>query len=89
MSTLPNFTSDPSLSIVDNFRRLALQEGWSKKSKSYKEGRRAFFTEAVESGFIEQFGVNAGSLEAWQGLCRTIGVENVDNLTSIKGCQRV
>jgi hypothetical protein len=89
MSTLPDFNSDPTISIVDNFRLLAIREGWSKKSKSYKEGRRAFFAEAVETGFISQFGVNASSLQAWQSLCRTVGIENVDTLTSIKSCQKV
>jgi hypothetical protein len=88
MSTLPEFISDPTLTIVANFRRLAIQEGWTKKSKSYKEGRRTFFAEAVETGFISQFGANANSLQAWQSLCRTIGFENA-SLTSIKSCQKV
>jgi hypothetical protein len=89
MSTLPEFDSDPTSTIVSNFRRLAIQEGWTKKSKSYKEGRRAFFAEAVETGFISNFGANASNLQAWQSLCRTIGVENVDTLTSIKKCRKV
>ena len=89
MTTLPDYNNDPTISITENFRRLAIQEGWTKKSKSYKEGRRAFIAEAVEIGFISNFGTNASSLQAWQNLCRTIGVENVDGLTSIKSCQKV
>ena len=35
MTTLPNYNKDPTISITENFRRLAIQEGWTKKSKSY------------------------------------------------------
>jgi len=89
MSTLPEYQNDPTISITENFRLLAIQEGWTKKSKSYKEGRKAFIAEAVEIGFISYFGANTSSLQAWQNLCRTIGIENVETLTSIKSCQKV
>jgi hypothetical protein len=89
MSTLPDYNNDPTISIIENFRLLAIQEGWTKKSKSYKEGRKAFIAEAVETGFESHFGVNASSLQAWQNLCRTIGIENADSLTSISSCQKV
>jgi len=89
MTTLPDYNNDLTISIIENFRRLAIQEGWTKKSKSYKEGRKAFIAEAVETGFIAHFGVNTSSLQAWQNLCRTIGIENVDSLTSISSCQQV
>jgi hypothetical protein len=94
LARFPDFQSDPTASLVDDFRRLALQEGWSKKSKTYKEERRAYLAEAVEIRFLSQFGVNASSLQAWQSLCRTIGVaESVEggevDLTSIRKCQAV
>jgi len=88
MTTLPEYNNDPTISITENFRQLAIQEGWRKKSKSYKEGRKAYFAEAVEIGFLALFGDNASSLQAWQSLCRTIGIENVDSLTSISSCQK-
>ena len=84
-------TSDIT-SILDNFRQLALDEGLKKKSKAYKERRRAFVAEAVQSGFISQFGVNHSSLQAWQRLCGTIlGQEACAslNLTGIKACKGV
>jgi hypothetical protein len=94
LARFPDFQSDPTASLVDDFRRLALQEGWAKKSKTYKEERRAYLAEAVEIRFLSQFGVNASSLQAWQSLCRTIGVaESVEggevDLTSIRKCQAV
>lgn len=89
MTTLPDYNNDLTISIIEKFRQLAIQEGWTKKSKSYKEGRKAFIAEAVEIGFIAHFGVNTSSLQAWQNLCRTIGIENVDSLTSISSCQQV
>jgi len=89
-----DFESDPTVSLLDNFKRLAIQEGWGKKSKTYKEQRRTFLAEAVEVAFLDKFGVNVSSLQAWQSLCQTIGVpeskegEEVPQLTSIKACQR-
>lgn len=91
----PDFESDPTASLLDNFKRLAIQEGWSKKSQTYKEQRRVFLAEAVEDAFLDNFGVNVSSLQAWQSLCQTIGVpeskegEEVPQLTSISACQRV
>ena len=94
-SRFPDFQSDPTTSLLENFRRLAIQEGWKKKSKTYKEERRAFLAEAVEAGFLDKFGVNDSSLQAWQSLCQTIGVpenkegEVVPQLTSISACKQV
>jgi len=86
-----HFQSDPTASLLDNFKRLAIQEGWKKKSKTYKEERRAFLAEGVVTGFWDTFGGNISSLQAWQSLCKTIGVpeskeleaENAPQLTSI------
>jgi hypothetical protein len=92
---LAHFQSDPTASLLDNFKRLAIQEGWKKKSKTYKEERRAFLAEGVVTGFWDTFGGNVSSLQAWQSLCKTIGVpesneaENAPQLTSISACHRV
>lgn len=83
-----DFEIDETASLVDNFRRLAIDQGWGKKSKSYKEGKRAFFTEQVQSRFATDFGSNNSSLQSWQSLCHTIGVPNSDSLTSIKRCKQ-
>jgi len=91
-----HFQSDPTASLLDNFKRLAIQEGWKKKSKTYKEERRAFLAEGVVTGFWDTFGGNVSSLQAWQSLCKTIGVpeskeleaENAPQLTSISACHR-
>ncbi|KIM39019.1 hypothetical protein M413DRAFT_12350 [Hebeloma cylindrosporum] len=88
MTTLPDYSNDPTSSITENFRRLAIQEGWTKKSQTYKKERKAFIAEAVETGFTSHFGVNASSLQAWQSLCGTIGIENMEGLTSIKRCKK-
>jgi hypothetical protein len=93
-ATLSNFQSDPTAPLLENFRRLAIQEGWKKKSKTYKEQRRVFLAEAVEVGFLSTFGVNVSSLQAWQSLCKTIGVPEAKEgdvlpLTSISACKTV
>ena len=94
LSQFSNFQSDPTAPLLENFKRLAIQEGWEKKSKTYKEERRVFLAEGVEARFLDKFGVNVSSLQAWQSLCQTIGVPEskeggyVPQLTSIKACQK-
>jgi len=89
-----NFQSDPTAPLLENFRRLAIHEGWKKKSNRYKEERRVFLAQAVELGFLDAFGGNVNSLQAWQSLCRTIGVpetkegEEATLLTSITACKK-
>lgn len=94
LSRYPNFEADPTASLIANFKRLAIQEGWGKKSKKYKEERRGYLGEAVSIGFISHFGGNVSSLQAWQNLCQTIGVPETGDgeavhLTSIRACQEV
>ena len=90
-----SFQSDPTASLLENFDRLAKQEGWTKKSKTYKNQKRAFLGEAVVEVFWDTFGGNVSSLQAWQSLCKTIGVpesrEGKDplQLTSIRACKQV
>jgi hypothetical protein len=92
---MSDFQTDPTAPLLENFKRLAIQEGWKKKSKTYKAKRSAYLAEAVEDGFLSKFGVNISSLQAWQSLCQTIGVpESIDGedppqLTSISACQQV
>ena len=94
-SRYANFEADPTTSLLDSFKQLAIQEGWSKKSKTYKQERKAFLAEVVEDRFLNTFGVNISSLQAWQDLCKTIGVpetkegEEAVLLTSISACQAV
>ncbi|KAF9262981.1 hypothetical protein L218DRAFT_373464 [Marasmius fiardii PR-910] len=80
-------SSDPA-TLLDSFRALAISEGLTnKKSKAYKERRRAFLAEQVQDAFINQFGVNSSSLDNWKRLLATIGVEDSDEYTSIKKCK--
>ncbi|KAF9258120.1 hypothetical protein L218DRAFT_1067234 [Marasmius fiardii PR-910] len=79
-------SSDPT-TLLESFRVLAISEGLKKKSKAYRERRRAFLTEQVQDGFINQFGVNSSSLDNWKRLLDTIGIEDGDKFTSIKECK--
>ena len=95
LTQFPDFQSDPTAPLLETFRCLAIHVGWGKKSKTYKEQKRAFLTEAVEVGFLSTFGGNSSSLQAWQSLCKTIGVpetrvgEDPPLLTSISECKNV
>jgi len=96
VSRLSSLQPDPTLPLLESFRLLAIQEGWKKKSKTYKNERRAYLADAVEIAFLDKFGVNTSSLQAWQSLCQTIGVperregdsEDAPQLTSIRACQQ-
>lgn len=78
---------DGTSTIIARFSALAVSEGLKKKTKLYKERRREFIIGAVSTGFENVFGGNVHSLQAWQDLCRTVGVEGVDAFTSITQCK--
>ena len=54
LAQFPDFRWDPTAPLLENFGRLADQEGWSKKSKTYKRMRRDFLAEGVLIGFLDQ-----------------------------------
>ncbi|THH09544.1 hypothetical protein EW146_g8659 [Bondarzewia mesenterica] len=87
---MTTFVRDETASIVSEFRRLALQEGWTRRSKTYKAERRHFFGEAAVEEFHKYFGENVSSLQAWQDLCRQLGVV-IDGMPpgSITECKRL
>jgi hypothetical protein len=88
---MANTPADPDddLDIMAQFRRLALDEGLKKKSKTYKERRKAFIAEVVETQFGSRYGTNANSVKAWQDLCHTVGLEKAYEYTSVSQCKQV
>lgn len=84
------FEPDETASLVTEFQRLALQEGWKKKSDIYKQERKAFYTEAVREEFLKAFGKNQRTLQAWRKLCVKVGVipeSEINTLGSITDCK--
>lgn len=78
-------SNDTPQTIVQAFQSLALSEGLSKKSREYKERRRDFIANSVQTGFVAQFGANTGSLQSWNRLCETVlGDISEKDLSSIK-----
>lgn len=88
---MPDFERDDTETIISEFRRLAIQEGWKKKSKIYKEERKKFIGKAAVEDFEKEFGINAGSLQSWQSLCKRLKLLNDDDElpTSIKQCKAI
>ncbi|ETW85016.1 hypothetical protein HETIRDRAFT_470084 [Heterobasidion irregulare TC 32-1] len=88
---MPVFERDDTETIISEFRRLAIQEGWKKKSKIYKEERKKFIGKAAVEDFEKEFGTNAGSLQSWQSLCKRLELLNDDDElpTSIKQCKAI
>jgi hypothetical protein len=80
-----NFNPDPTASILDEFNRLSIHEGWSLKGKA----RNKRFAEACEADFDHHFQVVAGAdkLQTWQLLCIEVGVSPAP--PSITQCKKV
>lgn len=81
------FERDTTALLADEFCRLALESGWSKKSAKFKKERAKFYGGAVAQDFTTYWGSNASRLDAWQDLCRHLGITNVPS--SIKKCKLV
>ncbi|KIY43609.1 hypothetical protein FISHEDRAFT_62664 [Fistulina hepatica ATCC 64428] len=82
-----NGSDDEIVNIMDGFRRLALENRWGKKSQQYKTERAKYIGDQVHTYFKTSFGYNPTSLQAWQHICWTVGVEDGYSLTSIKMCK--
>ncbi|EIW60960.1 uncharacterized protein TRAVEDRAFT_46197 [Trametes versicolor FP-101664 SS1] len=85
----PGFTRDINASLVAEFRRLAMLNGWKKKGKPYKEERRKVFRDWAMEDFERIFGRNNNSLESWQRLCRLLGISEGITLGTVIECRRV
>lgn len=59
----PSFTPDSTISLIADFDRLAIQQNWHKRSKTYRENKR----QCLEEEFEAQHGVTS-TLMAWQAL---------------------
>ncbi|KAI0355124.1 hypothetical protein OH77DRAFT_1403657 [Trametes cingulata] len=81
-----NFDRDPTASLEDEFRRFAHANGWGKKSARYKRERRNFYASAVIEDFTSFWGSSDSRLQAWQELCRHLGLTTIP--TSIRGCKK-
>ncbi|KAI0333133.1 hypothetical protein GY45DRAFT_1272699 [Cubamyces sp. BRFM 1775] len=80
------FERDTTALLASEFRRLALANGWSKKSARYKDERQKFYGLAVAQDFNAFWGSTESRLAAWQDLCLHLGIAEVPN--SIKGCKQ-
>jgi len=76
-----NFEEDKDASLLENFKRLAIQEGWSKKEQ---ERRRP---DAVDADINVHFGTDMKKLEIWQKLCEDCGI--TPSPPSITKCKKV
>lgn len=80
-----NFAPDPTAGLQVEFARLAIDQGWGRKSKKRKEEWRR----ACENEFETHFGAvfTGGRLLAWQSLCEELGVDPTPG--SITQCKKV
>jgi hypothetical protein len=73
--------SDEDLSAA--FKRLTLEQGWSKKNKKQKHREADYWA----TQFEVYYGADATKLEKWQELCKDVGIEPIP--PSIKKCKKV
>lgn len=73
-ASYPSFDYDRTASSsAFEFRRLCKHMGWEPRSPEQKAAWVAF-QDALASLFNELYGRDAGSLQAWQELCRRLGI---------------
>ncbi|KAF1960710.1 hypothetical protein CC80DRAFT_464954 [Byssothecium circinans] len=77
----PGFEPKVDASFLEQFNKLAIHEGWTKKEKMRRRN------EAIEEEFNYLQGTDIGKLERWQDLCCIVGIEDVPD--TISKCKKV
>ena len=82
------FVQDPQATLMDNFDRLAISNGWQQNSKRYKRERKTYMIALANThiGSIEKGGA-AEKLAGLQRLCGELEVSPIP--TSITQCKNV
>jgi hypothetical protein len=75
--------------LEEQFAALAEENEWAHKSKQWREQRIRFLAEQSLRIFTAEFGYDKNSVEGWRKICKTIGVKNAKDLSSISECQKV
>ncbi|KAI9835323.1 MAG: hypothetical protein M1819_002467 [Sarea resinae] len=81
--TFAKFEPDPTASLEDEFKRLALQRNWVPGKKAFRKNRALCYS----AEFATHYGSDASKLETWQGLCREVQIKEIP--ASIKKCKKV
>ncbi|KAL9110512.1 MAG: hypothetical protein Q9227_004870 [Pyrenula ochraceoflavens] len=85
-SAFEGFEENPNASLLTNFRKLALKQGWQYKTRKYDME----LVGAMSAGFADLFGVNLGGrLEGFQRMCRAVGTREEDIPISITKCEKI
>ncbi|KAJ7030195.1 hypothetical protein C8F04DRAFT_1114195 [Mycena alexandri] len=79
----PNFVHNPTAPVQKEFKLLAAQCGWKVGGAQYKRE----WARCGREEFIRYFGSEEKGLDGWQGLCATVGIEEIPN--SITQCKKV
>ncbi|KAF1960762.1 hypothetical protein CC80DRAFT_465055 [Byssothecium circinans] len=74
------YNPTPRIGFEEQFSRLAINQGWSKKEKKRRR------PEAIEEEFNDLQTTDTNKLARWQALCVQVGIEEVPN--SITKCKK-
>ena len=78
-----DFDHDPTASLTEEFRRLAVSRHWKEGGKVYRRQRQHCF----EGAFGQHFRGDRKSLRGWQELCEDVSLETMP--PSITQCKKV
>ncbi|KAL9138775.1 MAG: hypothetical protein Q9175_000041 [Cornicularia normoerica] len=83
-----SFVPDPEATLIENFKQLAISNGWDKQSQRFKEERRSYMIALADThiGSIER-GEAAEKLAGLQGLCEELRILPIP--TTITQCKKV
>ena len=80
-SSYPAFDHDPTASLLGEFQRLSLQEGWNQKGKKYRQSRQ----KCLAQEFEDHYGHASNKLDRWQELCADVGISPIPpSITNVK-----
>ena len=88
LKSFPNFEEDLQISIVEEFSRLAINQGWGADTSKFKNQRKQYFKAVYEAylGSVEN-GLQDEKLKKLQKLCEDLKVSPVPD--SITKCKKV
>ena len=87
-STYADFKYDSEASSASEYQRFSRHKNW-KRRDAVGEPAWADFRSALVLEFNASFGTDSKDLLAWQTLCKMVGLEELQKLSSCEACETV
>lgn len=84
----PNFEPDPQATLIENFDRLTISNGWQQNSKKFRKQRKSYMRALADDHIVSiERGGATEKLAGLQKLCEELRVSPIP--TSITQCKNV